>query len=454
MSEKNKDINLAKCPRSLDEVDLFAPGAQEYWYESYNFLHEESPVHRIPGEGTSKDTDGFILTKYDDIALVVSNILRFPPPVIEKGGNDDVVSGIDGFPSEKTNELVSTRPFDRDPELMNAMQTSIMSLRPNEELWKAHKRQLTDPWVGPGAHRHTEMITNATNGLIDKWIDKGSVEFISEFTRPLPQIVLANVLGFPIEDIPKHKKWGDAMVMPFVYGQGHRNLLTAEQAGEQKQLLAEFSEYVRDQVADKRENPKEDMITFLTDVVYEPFDRKLTDIEIIGVAYAMTIGGLETTQYALSEQTQILANNHSLYKELQDDREKIRAFIEEALRVRAPTQGLSTRMTTQDETFQGVKMPKGSILHLRYGAANIDADVFECPHEIDMNRKALGRHLTFSQGHRTCPGNGISRLEQLIAWNCLMDRIDKIEYTPETEIKHQPGIMLGTLELKLNFKVN
>jgi cytochrome P450 len=244
------------------------------------------------------------------------------------------------------------------------------------------------------------------------------------------------------------------MVMPFVYGQGHRNLLTAEQAGEQKQLLAEFSEYVRDQVADKRENPKEDMITFLTDVVYEPFDRKLTDIEIIGVAYAMTIGGLETTQYALSEQTQILANNHSLYKELQDDREKIRAFIEEALRVRAPTQGLSTRMTTQDETFQGVKMPKGSILHLRYGAANIDADVFECPHEIDMNRKALGRHLTFSQGHRTCPGNGISRLEQLIAWNCLMDRIDKIEYTPETEIKHQPGIMLGTLELKLNFKVN
>ncbi|GIS06278.1 MAG: hypothetical protein CM15mP109_10340 [Candidatus Dadabacteria bacterium] len=35
-----------------------------------------------------------------------------------------------------------------DPNLMNALQVSIMSLRPNEELWKAHKRQLTDPWVG------------------------------------------------------------------------------------------------------------------------------------------------------------------------------------------------------------------------------------------------------------------------------------------------------------------
>ena len=83
---------------------------------------------------------------------------------------------------------------------------------------------------------------------------------------------------------------------------------------------------------------------------------------------------------------------------------------------------------------------------------NVDPDTFECPHEIDLNRKALTRHLTFSQGHRTCPGNGISRLEQNIAWNCLMDRIEKFDYTSETKIEYQPGIMLGTLELLLNFK--
>jgi cytochrome P450 len=120
---------------------------------------------------------------------------------------------------------------------MNALQVSIMSLRPNEELWKAHKRQLTDPWVGTGAERNEKMITESANGLIDSWINKGDVEFISEFARPLPQIVMANVIGFPISDIPSLKKWGDAMVMPFVYGQGHRNLLTKEQSDEQQILL-------------------------------------------------------------------------------------------------------------------------------------------------------------------------------------------------------------------------
>ena len=73
----------AKCPFSIGDVDLFAPGAQKYWYESYEILHKDSPVHRIPGEGTSPDTDGFILSKYEDIAFVVKDILRFPPPVMK-----------------------------------------------------------------------------------------------------------------------------------------------------------------------------------------------------------------------------------------------------------------------------------------------------------------------------------------------------------------------------------
>ena len=453
--DKNEINEMAKCPFSIEDVDLFAPGAQKYWYESYEILHKESPVHRIPGEGTSPDTDGFILSKYEDIAYVVKDILRFPPPVMKS--SDLEKSGISGFNAEDEDDSKPSLPAStvvtrHDPSLMNALQVSIMSLRPNEELWKAHKRQLTDPWVGTGAQRNEEMIINAANGLIDKWIDSKDVEFISEFARPLPQIVMANVIGFPIEDIPLLKKWGDAMVMPFVYGKGHRNLLTKDQSDEQQALLSEFGDYVISQLAEKKKNPKDDMLSFLTEVTYEPYNRKLSDTEIIGVAFAMIIGGLETTQYAISEQAQILCKNPELFKELKEDRSKIRSFVEETLRVRAPTQGLSTRMTTQDEEFQGVKVPAGSILHLRYGAANVDEETFECPHEINLDRKALTRHLTFSQGHRTCPGNGISRLEQTIAWNLILDRVKNIEFAPDANFNHQPGIMLGALELKISFQ--
>ena len=122
------------------------------------------------------------------------------------------------------------------------------------------------------------------------------------------------------------------------------------------------------------------------------------------------------------------------------------------MRLRSPTQGLSTRITSQDEIFQGVKVPKGSVLHLRWAAANVDPDEFECPMELRLDRKAVTRHLTFSAGPRVCPGAGISRLEQITAWNCLLDRLDGISYAPGNKFLHQPGIMLGTLELKLNFK--
>jgi cytochrome P450 len=421
--------NEIKCPVTLDDVDLFSPGAQEHWYESYPILHAQEPVHRIPGEGTTPHHDGFILTKYEDILRVVRDPERFPPFLTQKP-----LPNPDGSPPQ-----------------LNAMQVSIQSLRPNDELWRAHRQDLTDPWVGPGATRHNGMITRAAVELIDQWIDKGEVDFVNEFARPLPQIVMANVLGFPLEDIARMADWGAAQVMPFVYGHGHRNLLTPGQSVEQLRLLNGFKEYVQEQVEAKRVAPKDDMITFLTQVTYAPLGRKLTDVEINGVVYAMVIGGLETTQYAMAEQAQLFCEDPDLYQTVRKDRSKLRLFIEEGLRLRAPTQGLSTRFTIQDEVFQGVNVPPGSILHLRWAAANRDPDEWECPNDVRLDRKGATRHLTFSQGPRSCPGSGISRVEQFIAWNLLMDRVERWEYAPGNTFVHQPGIMLGLFELHLNF---
>ena len=63
----NQHGNQVKCPMSLEEVDLFGPGAQEHWYDAYEILHREAPVHRIPGEGYAPGTDGFILSRFEDI---------------------------------------------------------------------------------------------------------------------------------------------------------------------------------------------------------------------------------------------------------------------------------------------------------------------------------------------------------------------------------------------------
>lgn len=430
----NHRLSPLKCPVKLEDVDLFSPGAQEHWYEAYPILHAEAPVLRIPGEGATPGTDGYILTKYEDIAMVVRDPVRFP-------------SGL----TTMLKRMAAAGMAPEEQPHTNAMMLSMFTLRPTDELYRSHRQELTDPWVGPGATRHNDMIRDHADALIDRWIDGEEVEFIGEFARPLPQRVMASVLGFPLEDIPQLARWGEAQVRGFVHGRGHRNELTEAELDQQFRELDGFKEYVEDIIQQKRRNPGDDMISWLCDVEYQALGRKLTDLEINGIVYAMIIGGLETTQYALEEQAQLLCEHPGLFQVLKADRSKIRGFCEEALRLRSPTQGLSSRTTTQDEVFQGVHVPAGSLLHMRWAAGNVDPDEWECPYDLDIERKAVTRHLAFSQGPRVCPGAGISRQEQLIAWNRLFDRLDDIEYAPGNTFEHQPGIMLGTLALKLKF---
>jgi len=432
MRQANHELSAMACPHALADVDLFGPGAAEHWYEAYAILHAEAPVLHLPGEGLTPDRDAYVLTKYADVARVVRDWERYPPLL-----------------SMLIAQIAATGKLAREMPDLDAMVQSIATLRPTPDLWRAHRQQLTDPWVGPGAKRHEAMITGHVDRLIDSWIAEPTIDFVSQFARVLPQLTMASVLGFPLEDIGQLEVWGNAQVMSYVHGCGHNNILTPEQTAEKFRLLAGLSDYVRDQVQAKRAAPQDDMISFLTQVHYEALDRKLTDAEIDGIVYAMIIGGLETTQYALVEQAQLICERPGLFGTLKADRALIRSFIEEAMRLRSPTQGLSTRMTGQDEVFQGVTVPAGSTLHLRWGAANIDPDEFDDPLELKLDRQAVTRHLAFSAGPRICPGSGLSRLEQTIAWNRLFDRLDAMAYAPGNTFLHQPGIMLGTLTLNL-----
>ena len=426
----------AEHPRTLADVDLFAPGAQEHWYAAYAILHEQAPVQRLPGEGLTPGTDAFVLTKYEDISRVVKDWDRFPPTL------SLLVAHI----------LASGEMPTHIPDI-DAMVASIVSLRPTPELWRAHRKELTDPWVGPGCTRHAAMIAGHVDALIAGLLAKARagepVDFVADFARPLPQRVMASVLGFPLEDIPRLEQWGNAQVMSYVIGTTHKNILTPEQSAEKFRLLAGMKEYVAEQTREKRARPRDDMVSFLTQVEYQALGRKLPDDEINGVVSAMVIGGLETTQYALAEQAQLLCERPGMFGTLQGDRSAIRTFIEEGMRLRSPTQGLSTRICARDEVFQGVTVPAGSMLHLRWAAANIDADEFEEPLELKLDRKAATRHLAFSQGPRSCPGSNISRLEQMIAWERLCDAFADLAYAPGNDFRHQGGIMLGIYRLLL-----
>ena len=432
----NHELSPMACPVDLDDVDIFGEGAQEHWYESYEILHREAPVWRIEGRGLTPGTDAFVLTKHADVNRVVRDPERFKS-LTQSRIADYAAEGL--------------TPEETFAQYHNLMQAAMVSLRPSQELYIKHRKELTDPWVGTGAFRNREMIERHANDLLDKWIDSDQVEFITQFARPLPQHVMQSILGFPLEDIPQMADWGDAVVTAFVHGDGLHHTLEPDQIEGMLARLDGFQDYIYDHVKLKRQDPQDDMVSFLCDVHYEALDRKLTDIEIAGIVHAMIIGGLETTQYALEEQAQLLCENPGMFEQLRTDRPKLRAFTEESMRVRSPTHGLSTRMTTQDEVFQGVDVPAGSLLHLRFGAANVDPEEFECPWDVDLDREGVTRHVAFSAGPRVCPGANLSRVEQQIAWGVLLDRLEHIEYGDDNDWLHQTGIMLGTLKLNLRF---
>ncbi|MGV0035433.1 MAG: hypothetical protein ACNYPE_10925 [Candidatus Azotimanducaceae bacterium WSBS_2022_MAG_OTU7] len=131
MSDKtpNHFLTDMKCPVHLDDVDLFSPGAQEHWYDAYPILHDESPVHKLAGEGLTPDADAFILSKHADISMVVKDPDRFPPiqssaisKMAESGVNVEHVepecnAGLHGDPASE------------------------------HELWRTHKQELDRSWL-------------------------------------------------------------------------------------------------------------------------------------------------------------------------------------------------------------------------------------------------------------------------------------------------------------------
>ena len=80
-----------------------------------------------------------------------------------------------------------------------------------------------------------------------------------------------------------------------------------------------------------------------------------------------------------------------------------------------------------------------------------DPDEWQRARNLELDRRAGTRRLTFSQGLRVCPGAHLPRLEQTAAWNTLLDRVGRFAYAKDNDFLHQPGIMLGTLRLNLAF---
>ena len=189
--------------------------------------------------------------------------------------------------------------------------------------------------------------------------------------------------------------------------------------------------------------PANDVLTTLA-LARFPNGDALPTAEKIGLAEHMIVGGHETATSALASGLMLLIEQPKVQAALRQEPARIKNFVEEVLRLESPSQGFF-RYAVADGEVAGVAIAKGSMVHVRFAAANRDPEVFPNPDVLDLGRPNAGAHMAFSQGEHHCLGAPLARLELQIAFEELLARFEHFSLQPGTTLRHLPGLALRTL---------
>ena len=307
-------------------------------------------------------------------------------------------------------------------------------------------RNLVNRALTPGEVRKLEPnIQGIVNELTAPWIDRGKVEFVSEFAALLPNAVTTSFLGAPPAMRQRFLFWAGEVMSRFAAPQGpDRQLEVAHN-------IASMGRYFLDEIRRRRNNPTADLISLLANAEID--GDRLEDVAIVNVIETFLIGGHETTSFLLGNALHHLARQPELADLLRAEPARIPGFIEDVLRLESPAQSVQ-RSATRDVDIGGVRIPAGSILFVFLASANRDESQFADPDELELSRvgSTAGRHVAFGYGPHSCLGLHLARTEAHIALRTLLPRMSDIRLDPGDSVSCvENWVLRGPSRLKLQF---
>ena len=254
------------------------------------------------------------------------------------------------------------------------------------------------------------------NELLDELIARDEpVDLVSEYVMPVPNNVIAHLLGAPPEDFRRWAEWSDEVVQG-TYPTKNRNERGEGLAGAHPEFVA----YVDALIAERRERPTEDFITRL--VSTEVDGRRLTDIEARSQLVFLFISGNETTRHLIGNLLWRVTSDPELFEQLQNDPSLIPAAVEESLRLDPPVKFLM-RNCMVDGEVAGTEIAAGEKVAFGLGSANRDREQFEDAESFRLDRSDGRSHLSFGGGPHVCPGAALARLEARVALEVFLQRV-------------------------------
>jgi cytochrome P450 len=166
------------------------------------------------------------------------------------------------------------------------------------------------------------------------------------------------------------------------------------------------------------------------------------------------VAGNATTAHSISEAIYLLISNPNQMDLVLNDYKLIPNMVEESLRLLTPTNNM-WRIATADTELGGVKIPKSSLIIIRYGSGNRDEDIFENPDKFDVTRKNARRHVAFGQGIHVCIGMNLARKEMYTAFPIILDRLKNMRFGEDNDFVYSPNVLLrGLNKLNIEFDAN
>jgi cytochrome P450 len=385
----------------FNDFDIDDPKFNEHFFEILDSMVRQCPVVRSNvGQGY------WMVTRQADVRKVGQDWKTF--------------SSAKGYQPNRPEGLPYLYPEESDP--------------PRHTAW----RRALNPHLSPKAVApYEDTIRSDCNTLIDRFVDRGECEFVTEFGAKLPGwAFFKNVLGVPVDDL-------DMLVDCVERG-------TFDPPEERAGHFARIFEYLGEYLAKRKEQPpRGDMVdTIAAGVLYENDEPAPWDHQV-SILVDLTFGGIATTTYVMAGAIQHLATNSGDRDYLVDNPDTIPRAVEEFVRVFPPVVALG-RTCTRDVDVAGVQMNEGDFVLLGYSAASRDPRVVENPTKIDITRDTV-LHSAFGVGPHRCIGSNLARLELRVTLEEWLKRIPDFGMKPGTEPIFETGILRTMKNLQLVF---
>jgi cholest-4-en-3-one 26-monooxygenase len=398
------DINL------LDR-DRFTQGVPHEWF---TYLRANAPVYRHP----EPDGPGFwVITKHADVTSVGKDAKTF--------SSDQAKGGVVQIEDAATED---NERFTEGGKLM------LMTDPPEHTRY----RKLVNHGFTPRMINRMEAhIRDLTDELLDKALAKKQVDFVVEVAAELPLLVIAELIGVPVEDRHKIFDWSNRMV-----GSEDPEYQIADEEVLQAQI--EMFMYASQLAAERRANPRDDIMTTLLNAEID--GDRLSDMDFNLFFLLLSVAGNETTRNAIAHGMHALLHHPEQYDELVQDPSLVPTATEEILRWASPVMYFR-RNCTADTEMRGQEIKAGDKVTIWYTSANRDEEVFDDPFRFDIHRDP-NPHIAFGGGGpHFCLGANLARMEINVLFEELAKRVPRIRPLGEADrlrsnfiagIKHLP----------------